>query len=75
MMLDATGCPNKSFPFFCYIISGDMSRPCESVDELLDVRLVDFAHAYSRDESEGDGPDENFLYGLKSFIKHLHHLK
>ncbi len=52
-----------------------MSRPCETVDELLDVRLVDFAHAYGRDGSEDDGPDENFLYGLKSFIKHLHQLE
>ena len=53
---------------------GDTTIPYKSVHDLLDVRLVDFAHAYSRDSSE-DGPDENFLYGLKSFISSLDQLK
>ena len=55
-------------------LPGDTIIPYKSVHDLLDVRLVDFAHAYSRDSSE-DGPDENFLYGLKSFISSLDQLK
>lgn len=67
----------KSFKLFAtsllIVYEGDTSALCESAYDLLDVRLVDFAHAYSRDSSE-DGPDENFLFGLKSFISYLDRL-
>ena len=35
----------------------------------LDIRLVDFAHCYERDDSKR--PDGNALYGVKIFMKFL----
>ena len=54
--------------------SGDDTRPIKTQRDLMDVRLVDFAHAYERNPAD-NGPDENFLFGLRSFVKFLDDLK
>jgi hypothetical protein len=36
---------------------------------LLDMRMVDFAHAY--DKQNLVGPDANVIFGVKNFIRYL----
>lgn len=53
------------------VYEGDRSEPVGE-EELMKIRLVDFAHAY---EQQGDmGPDENTLFGLRNFIQFIHRL-
>ena len=52
-----------------FVYEGDRSRPV-SPNELLAIRLVDFAHAYER--NPGDvGLDENILFGLRKLMEFL----
>ena len=48
------------------VYEGDCSQPI-SPNELLAIRLVDFAHAIPGDAK----PDENILFGLRKFIEFL----
>ena len=48
------------------VYEGDCSQPI-SPNELLAIRLVDFAHAIPSDAK----PDENILFGLRKFIEFL----
>ena len=48
------------------VYEGDVSQPI-SPNELLAIRLVDFAHAIPGDAK----PDENILFGLRKFIEFL----
>ena len=50
-----------------------VSEVIVSPNELLAIRLVDFAHAFER--NPGDvGPDENILFGLRNLIEFLQRL-
>ncbi len=55
------------------VYEGDTSQPIPP-EELLDIRLVDFAHTYERDPNES-GLDENALFGLTNFILFLQKLQ
>ena len=60
------------------IYEGDSNQPIKSPDQLMDVRWVDFAHAYEMEcESEHSelNLDENTLFGLKNLIQFLERLK
>lgn len=62
------------------IYEGDSNQPIKSPDHLIDVRWVDFAHAYEMEcdhESEHSelNLDENTLFGLKNLIQFLERLK
>ena len=60
------------------IYEGDSNQPIKSPDQLIDVRWVDFAHAYEMEcESEQSelNLDENTLFGLKNLIQFLERLK
>ena len=62
------------------IYEGDSNQPIKSPDHLIDVRWVDFAHAYEMEcdhESECSelNLDENTLFGLKNLIQFLERLK
>ena len=57
------------------IYEGDMSKPIERPEDLFEIRLVDFAHAYKRNRIDRVGPDENTLYGLVNLVKFLEKLK
>jgi 1D-myo-inositol-tetrakisphosphate 5-kinase/inositol-polyphosphate multikinase len=47
----------------------------ENHGKKIDVRIVDFAHAFMREENANGGqPDENFLFGLRSYMNHLQRL-
>ena len=48
------------------VYEGDCSQPI-SPNELLAIRLVDFAHAIPGDAK----PDENILFGLRKFMQIL----
>ena len=52
------------------VYEGDRSKPL-TTDELLDIRLVDFAHTYERQPADV-GPDENALFGLRNFMQFLY---
>lgn len=56
------------------VYEGDMKRPIRKPKDLLDIRLVDFAHAYERNPQDGVEPDYNTLFGLQNFIKYLEQL-
>ena len=57
------------------VYEGDTKRPIRKPKDLLDIRLVDFAHAYERNlKEEGCEPDYNTLFGLRNFIKYLEQL-
>lgn len=56
------------------VYEGDTKRPIRKPKDLLDIRLVDFAHAYERSPNDGCGPDFNTLFGLQNFIKYLEQL-
>lgn len=53
------------------VYEGDTKRPIRKPKDLLDIRLVDFAHAYERNPKDGCEPDFNTLFGLQNFIKYL----
>ena len=56
------------------VYEGDATRPITTERDLLDIRLVDFAHAYER--TPGDvRQDENLLYGLRSLVRTLKELQ
>lgn len=55
------------------VYEGDTSQPIPP-DELLDIRLVDFAHTYERDPDTAV-QDENALFGLRNFILFLQRLQ
>ena len=62
------------------IYEGDSNQPIKSPDHLIDVRWVDFAHAYEMEcdhESEHSklNLDENTLFSLKYLIQILERLK
>ena len=56
------------------VYEGDTKRPIRKPKDLLDIRLVDFAHAYERNQSDWCEPDYNTLFGLENFIKYLKQL-
>ena len=56
------------------VYEGDTKRPIRKPKDLLDIRLVDFAHAYERSPDDGCEPDLNTLFGLKNFIQYLQQL-
>ena len=56
------------------VYEGDTKRPIRKPKDLLDIRLVDFAHAYERNPNECCEPDYNTLFGLRNFIKYLEQL-
>ncbi|CAF1580615.1 unnamed protein product [Adineta ricciae] len=50
-------------------------QPNEKSPNKVDVRLVDFAHvSKSKEGTETGQTDENFLFGLRNYIKHLQRL-
>ena len=59
------------------IYEGDLNQPIKSPDQLVDVRWVDFAHAYEMEcEKQSElNLDENTLFGLKNLIQFLEKLK
>ena len=62
------------------IYEGDSNQPIKSPEQLIDVRWVDFAHAYEMEcdhESKHSelNLDENTLFGLKNLIQFLERLK
>lgn len=59
------------------IYEGDSNQPIKSPDQLVDVRWVDFAHAYEVECEEQSelNLDENTLFGLKNLIQFLERLK
>ena len=60
------------------IYEGDSNQPIKSPDQLMDVRRVDFAHAYEMEcepEHSELNLDENTLFGLKNLIQFLERLK
>ena len=56
------------------VYEGDTKRPIRKPKDLLDIRLVDFAHAYERSKDDGYEPDYNTLFGLRNLIKNLERL-
>ncbi len=56
------------------VYEGDTRRPIRKPRDLLDIRLVDFAHAYERNQDETCEPDYNILFGLQNFIRYLEQL-
>ena len=56
------------------VYEGDTKRPIRKPKDLLDIRLVDFAHAYERNPKDCCEPDYNTLFGLRNFIKYLEQL-
>jgi len=56
------------------VYEGDTSRPIRKPRDLLDIRLVDFAHAYERNPGDFNEPDYNTLFGLQNLIKYLEQL-
>ena len=57
------------------VYEGDTSRPIRKPRDLLDIRLVDFAHAYERNPKDFNEPDYNTLFGLQNLIKYLEQLR
>ena len=53
------------------VYEGDTKRPIRKPKDLLDIRLVDFAHAYERNPNDFNEPDYNTLFGLQNLIKYL----
>ena len=53
------------------IYEGDSNQPIKSPDQLVDVRWVDFAHAYEMECEE----ESDTLFGLKNLIQFLERLK
>lgn len=47
-------------------------------DDLVDVRIIDFAHSTHRglkDSTLHDGPDRGFIHGIQNFVEILNELK
>ena len=54
------------------------SSSVETSDDLVDVRIIDFAHSTHRglkDSTLHDGPDRGFICGIQNFVKILDWLK
>lgn len=68
----------KLYRFFAtsllIIYEGDTRCPISKPRDLLDVRLVDFAHAFERNPNDFSEPDYNTMFGVKNFIKYLEQL-
>ena len=65
-------CTLKLFASSLLIVyEGDTSQPV-SKDDLLKVKLVDFAHAY---EKADDSVDENCVFGMRVFMSYLKRLR
>ena len=47
--------------------------PVNGAQSHLDMRLVDFAHTYEKENI--DSPDPNALYGVRNYMKYLCELK
>ena len=57
------------------VYEGDRNRPIKKPKDLLDIRLVDFAHAYERNPKSFNEPDYNTLFGLQNLVKYLEQLR
>ena len=58
--------------------ASQFSSTIETSDELVDVRIIDFAHSTHRglkDSTLHDGPDRGFICGIQNFVKILDRLK
>lgn len=56
------------------VYEGDKKRLSKNPEDLLDIRLVDFAHAVQINPEGFSEPDYNTMFGLKSLIKCLEQL-
>jgi len=69
----------KLYHFFAtsvlIVYEGDTKQPVNKPQDLLDVRLVDFAHAFRRDPKVLCEPDHNTLFGISRLLEYLEELR
>ena len=69
----------KLYRFFAtsvlIVYEGDTKQPIRKPEDLLDIRLVDFAHAFESDPRDFNEPDFNTIFGISSLIKNLEQLR
>ncbi|CAF4308343.1 unnamed protein product [Rotaria sp. Silwood2] len=56
------------------VYEGEQHQSCAQSMPKVDVRLIDFAHVFPVKDEDGNPTkqsDENFLFGLRSYIEHL----
>ena len=57
------------------IYEGDTKHLIRKPNDMVDIRLVDFAHAYEKFPKNPIDPDHNTLFGISKLIEYLERLK
>ena len=70
----------KLYHFFAtsvlIVYEGDTKQPTRKPQDLLDVRLVDFAHSFEHHNPRVVGePDHNTLFGINKLVQYLEQLR
>ena len=69
----------KLYRFFAtsllIIYEGVKKQSIRKPNDQLDIRLVDFAHAFERNPEDFSEPDYNTMFGVKNLIDYLEQLK